>query len=209
MFVSKESAISRIDAVMAFWGKTDVCIAVEDMPINGAVDRYFNCNTFIDERALFTVDCPSAYDSALGSGCDFEFSVLPFPKYTEAQKNYLTTPNSYGSVIGIPSTADEETVGFFVQALAEESTETTLKTFIETKCKLQDAYDERCAKMLDIVFEGVVYDIVLVCDFGKMQTFVSEEMGKSRKNYYSRYYDRYASKAQYEMEQLLDKYEGL
>ena len=77
----------------------------------------------------------------------------------------------------MPSTVyNLDKAGFGLQAISEESVDTSYYAYIEQRCKLQDAYDEDMAKCLGIIFDGVVYDIAFVNDIGGLGTLVRSNL---------------------------------
>jgi len=101
---------------------------------------------------------------------------------------------------------DQEFCGFGLEALTELSTDTTLDAFYETKCKLQDVYDQRCAEMLDLVFENVVYDIAAICNYGGLYVHIAETVPVMKMNVYQRLYNKSVDTAQGELDEMLASY---
>ncbi len=164
---------------------------------------------FLDNRVLllsaFTTFIDYQYKPRQSS---LEFGVLPNPKFNSEQDQYCSYPDiGCGSVFAIPYTVyDDATAGFCLEALSEASTDTSYYTFIETKCKYQDAYDEDCARMMDICFNNPVYDVGAFCDFGKLYTSTYRSLAKSTVNIYKRLYDTYKKPAQKEIDKLVADY---
>ncbi len=199
-----EKIIDTIDKALSFAG--DRSIAMYD-------DEWIESSTltWCDNRSLLFCSFPSVFDSSLNKYCDFEFGILPYPKYDTAQEKYYTHINiGNGSFFAIPVlAADQEFCGFGLEVLTEFSTDTSLDAFYETKCKLQDVYDQRCADMLDLVFENVVYDIVAICNYGNLYDHVSSS-GTSviavRSNVYQRLYTKSEEAALRSLEEMLSNY---
>lgn len=155
-------------------------------------------DTFVDGRALFLSDLPSSFDIGL-KNIEFEYGILPYPKYDEGQSSYYTMFNwDFAATCAIPFTAAEsEFVGYCLQAITEESTKTTLEAYYETKCKLQNAYDQRCADMLDILFTTVSFDVAAIFDVGGLASILrSEIFNYYPANVFKRLYDRKVDTAQ-------------
>ena len=163
---------------------------------------------FYAERALISTTFPSVFETSLKEKCEFEFGILPFPKYDENQTNYYTIPDSTNSVLfAIPvANQDLNFAGFCLEALSEASTETTLNAFYEVKCKLQDSYDLRCAQMLDLIFANVVYDVVLVGDFGGLASLLKSDLPSKKMNLYASMHKVRSSAAQVEIDKLINDY---
>ena len=120
-------------------------------------------DVFVAGRALFLGGVLSTIES-LGSKATFAYTALPFPKYDSTQASYYTTnDNTYCATFGIPTcAADADFSGFMIEVLSWQSSTTTFPTYYETVCKLMKSYDSVCAEMLDLVFDGLVFDFGLM-----------------------------------------------
>ena len=145
------------------------------------------------------------------------YGALPNPKLDSTQKNYNVFSNvDHGSFLAVPYTvSDEEFAGFALEAITEESTNTSYTAYIDTKCKYQDAYDEDCARMLDLCFSSCTYDIGTFCNFGGL--YSSLYMGGQGNgglaalggaNFYKRYFDTYKKAAQADIDEIIASYQG-
>ncbi|MDD4773871.1 MAG: hypothetical protein PHZ09_09770 [Eubacteriales bacterium] len=115
---------------------------------------------------------------------DIAYGIIPLPKYDYGQDDYLTTIQ-YGNsgAISIPVNNPEiEMTGILLEALAAESTYTTLPVFIEVVLKTKKAPDERAPLMLDIIYKGIVYDIVEAFDFGKVTALLNKDLYDAKAN---------------------------
>ena len=131
---------------------------------------------------------------------NFEYGVLPSPKYTEDQERYLSIPGiSNSSLLAVPATvSDIEFAGFSLEAISEEAVDTSYKEYIDTKCKLQVAYDEDMSKCLNIIFDNIVYDITYIDDYGGLcKSF--EGMTAGMANTWSRLYEKNKKRAANEL----------
>lgn len=153
---------------------------------------------------------PSVLESKLNYACHFEFGILPNPKYDSTQDRYITQINIMnGSLFAVPYTvSDPSRTGFYLEALTEYSTDTTYDAFIETKCKVQDAYDELAAEMLDLTIQNVAYDIVAICGYGGIFQIVGDQIPSFGANVYSRLWDAKAPVAQAAIDQIILDYQS-
>ena len=168
------------------------------------LDYYRSQNIFKDGRALCFAGEIVDYDEGINE-VSFEVGVLPFPKYDSAQKDHYTQVNfAYSSLCAIPKTVfDVELAGFGLQVLAEYSTDTTYEAYIETKCKLQDSFDQRMSDMYEIIFENPVYDLVILGDFGNIRRAMISEIPTSKQtSRYSTLYSAREESAQEEIDEL-------
>jgi hypothetical protein len=142
---------------------------------------------------------------------DIEYGILPQPKYDSEQTDYYTTVQ-YGNsgAIAIPkNNNDLDFTGIILEALAAESRYTTYPTFVETVLKVKDTPDEQAKKMLDVIFDGIVYDVADAFDFGGIVNIFNNKLYHSKQNnMYSSYdnIERYILDA---LEDTVDRYEEL
>ena len=145
------------------------------------VDYKAHCQLFSCGKQMFCADALSSLDrihegEPMRDMISFDYSFLPHPKYEAGMDTwYTSTPSgATGSVIAIPCTANEPgKSGFFVQALAEASTYSTLFTFYAHKANINGTLDLRAFEMLDIVFTSVRYDFASMYDMAKLFTMLS------------------------------------
>ena len=125
---------------------------------------YNDCmDTFVAERMLFMSETLGAIED-VSAEANFRFTVIPYPMYdTEQGAYYTTNDNTYCATYGIPvSAGDSSFSGFMVEVLSWQSHNTTFPAYYDVACKVQNSYDAECAEMLDIIFDGVVFDFGLL-----------------------------------------------
>jgi hypothetical protein len=76
--------------------------------------------SFVEGRAMFYMDviCRSPEDNRRILEMEDPFALLPMPKYDEQQKNYLSTPDDFYTLILVPdhkSNTDGELISTFLQ----------------------------------------------------------------------------------------------
>ncbi len=119
---------------------------------------------FINGRGLFYSTTATSISSlkTRAEGLDFEFGVLPNPKYDEAQEKYYNTVNRFHStVLGIPVTNEgdqREATCVLMQALGCYSADVT-KAYYEQTLQTQALQDDADAEMLDLVYNNRFYDL--------------------------------------------------
>lgn len=99
---------------------------------------------------------------------DFDFGVLPIPKYDENQDRYYCAVNRYqSSVIGIPVTNKDnlEATAFLLEALGYYSKEVT-EAYYKITLQLQAVTEDNDAEMLDIIYGNRFYDIGAIYGWG-------------------------------------------
>jgi len=100
-------------------------------------------------------------------GMDTDFGILPFPKYDENQKNYLSLVNaSIGSSLVVPVTANQDISGAVLEAMAYESRYTLIPAYYEVTLQTKISRDNESEEMLNIIFSNMTYDIGGIYDFG-------------------------------------------
>jgi len=176
-----------------------------------AVYSFSDSSVFCFGNTLLYSVFPSVLESAMNEKCNFEFGSLPYPKYDAQQERYLTQINvENGSLLAVPYTvADPTMVSFFLEALTEESTDTTYTAFIDTKCKVQDVYDELSAEMLDLTLQNVAYDIVAICGYGDLWNVIANLVPQFNVNVYKRLWDAKADIAQGKIDEIVADYEDM
>ena len=177
------------------------------------VDYKAHCQMFGWGRMMFCSDVLSSLDrihegEPMANMINFEYSFLPHPKYEAGMDTWYTaTPSgSTGAVVAIPITVkDPAKSGFFLQALTEASTSTSLFAFYEQKCKIQNSQDELASEMLDIVFDSVRYDIAAMYNMGGLFEML-EFFGNRKVNNFEKVFDSKYAAAVNDAENLMDKF---
>ena len=120
-------------------------------------------DVFVGKRCLFLSETLSTIEK-ISPVAEFSFTALPYPKFDTTQTQYYTTnDNTFCATFGVPVCAgDFNFSGFMIEALSWKSHTTTFPEYYNKVCKVQNSYDAECAAMLDLVFEGLVFDFGLV-----------------------------------------------
>ena len=202
-----DQMMSIVDKVMELTGDTTTCFVESFRPT--AEDSSVGAATIFREGRSVTMIHAVSWFSNLYR-LSFEYGVLPTPKYDEKQDSYHCFPNPpNGTLFAIPSTINDISfAGFGLQALSEESVETSYTEYVETKCKLQIAFDEDMAKCLNIIFDNIVYDIAFLDNYGGLAD-VLNSIVKESSNIYGRQYSKYERRAKAEIKKVTDAYAAL
>lgn len=125
---------------------------------------------FVNGRGLFynTTSSSISILKTKGDEIDFEFGVLPIPKYDEMQENYCNTVNRYQStVIGIPISNSEnrEATCVLLQALGYYSEDVT-NAYYQQTLQLQALTNNDDAEMLDLIYSSRFYDLGAMFNWG-------------------------------------------
>jgi hypothetical protein len=184
-----DDIMSRLDEMFRLTADTTIVWSDERFGDMSTTDS--SVHMFYSERSLMLIGSLSTLQE-IGSMVDFKFGVLPNPKYNENQDLYYTIPNLVnGSLFGVPATAeDSEFAGYALELISEKAVDTSYRAFIEVNCKLQKAYDEDSAKCLELIYDGVVYDIAFVSNIGNIGNIFWRNVAGSTTNNYQRIYQR-------------------
>ncbi len=176
--------------------------ADEDIPEKGEI-------IFRDGNAVLMAHCISYLDNV--SQLDFKYGVLPNPKFDSTQSTYYSVPNwKHGHLFAVPVTiSDLEKAGFGLQAISEESVNTSYNAYIEDRCKKQDSEDLDMAKCLGIIFDGVVWDVAFIDDFGGLGAVMRGELLMKGTNTFSTLYNSKKRKATTMIGKIKTEYEKL
>ncbi len=112
---------------------------------------------FMSGRALILSDAIKQSHSL--REMEDDFGIIPYPKYEEAQEDYVTY-NAIGNSCGyvIPITADADMGGALIEALAYYGYTDVLPEYFERALKTKSARDDESAAMLDLIFAGIEFD---------------------------------------------------
>ena len=175
----------------------ELCLGREHM--KGGFDE--SVKAFMEGRLMFAgwalTDINSIRD------CQYDFGILPYPKYDEAQTEYyslISTGLTPGVSIPVTNNAPEK-AGLILEAMAYHSVDTLTHAYYETA--LNDRYirDEDSGEMLDIIFASRVYDFGYIYDVGGLGLLIQQMFQSNQQNFASRY-EKYESKALAELADL-------
>jgi hypothetical protein len=113
------------------------------------------------------------------SDMTFDYGIIPFPKYDEAQKEYLTSCQDSFSTLCVPNNAENlEMIGALIEAMSCESRNSVMPAFFESALQHRYSRDSRSAHMLDVIMDGRTYDLasLFISDAGRIKYFFSETL---------------------------------
>ncbi len=198
--LNNEHTLGVLDEIFKFFVLKNQTLVCDDWK-NSANMWGVASAAFNEGRALFMTSFPADLSKLSEKSVD-DYGIIPFPKYDEAQENYATYADYMGMVFGIPITCDDSAFsGFMLEALSAASTDTTLKAYYEISCKMKYTYDEDSAKMLDLIFNNIQYDLSKIYNVSGIADFVYT-MGTMRKNIFSSKYASMEKKALADLEEL-------
>jgi len=132
--------------------------------LNGAI------NMFSENRAMFLIR--PIQSLFLMRNMEADFGILPIPKLNEDQKEYGTPINPYtATFMCFPKTAaDPSRTAAVTEMMALESHYTVIDPLYENILASKLVREDNAPKMLDIVFDSLVFDIGVIWNFNNMTT---------------------------------------
>ncbi len=208
--LNNEHTITSIDKIIALSCNTDTAFFCNDM--NGKVDYdYWSAsgNFWKAGNALFNTAFPHSLKN-WSENCDFTYSIVPFPKMDEAQDKYHSLADFACMLFGIPAVApDPEFAAFMLEALSYESMETSLPAYIETTCKMKYTYDEDSARMLDLIFDGIIYESAMIYNYNGIWQLISSTLPNKKQNVFVSEYEKLEAKENQAIEKMMETLDGL
>ena len=161
-------------------------------------------------NALFMLDrvgvlCTQEYRNA-----PFEFGIVPIPKYDGKQEKYLTMINEHASVLTVPKfNGNLDMTGKIVEALACESHKTLVPAYYEVALKTKYSRDEESVRMLDLIFEGVVYDFGLLYAIPTFDIYQTLLLAGKDSSTFASTVEKNQAKAEKKLQDILDLYDSI
>lgn len=158
-------------------------------------------------RVLFNII--PLHDSKIYRQSEVDFGILPFPKFDESQKNYITL--DWGGLMCVPSvTQKADMIGMACELLAYESLTTTIPAYYDVLLTGKFARDEESVEMLNIIFSTIVYDSGMNYfgfDSGFMPLFymIPFMIAQNKSTDLTSYYKQNEKIAQKNLDRLIDK----
>ena len=129
-------------------------------PYTWAVDQWWiegPLGIFQDGRALF-------YSSKLERvnelrAVEFDFGIIPYPKYDSAQENFYSFVDGHASMMAIPILLpNPEWTGMIIEELSFLSFRDILPVYKDVVLGVKLVRDEESVEMLEILFDSKVFD---------------------------------------------------
>lgn len=156
-----------IDRVTEFVRNKSICMYASDYT-SGHSNVFFEVlmKCFSENKALF-------FSQQLLVALDLrdmeaDFGILPYPKYNEEQKQYHSSGNaSWQTFVIVPVTnSDLDMTGTVLNAMGYYSQQFVVPAFVDTTIYNKTLRDEDSEKMLDIIFDNIVFDIAFYYNWG-------------------------------------------
>lgn len=138
---------------------------------------------------------------------ELEFGIIPFPKYDEAQKDYISAVNSHVTCpISIPVTVQNvNAITAVLEDMACMSRNTVRSAYYDVTLTMKLARDQESREMLDIIFGNRISDIGWSYGFGNApaSTFT---VVKSGVNTFASTFEKLTKVANKQIETLIEQY---
>ena len=133
---------------------------------------------FSGNRALFLAGRLQSLDAYRDMETDY--GILPYPKYDEAQENYLCNANGWCvSPIVVPKIVENpDRTGFIIEAIAETSKQYIVPVFYDKVLTGKALRDDDSADMLDLIVYSFVLDNADIYQWGNLDTQMRDGMTK-------------------------------
>ena len=114
-------------------------------------------NFFPNGHSLFLLNSPGTGASKELRAMDVDFGILPYPKYDEKQKDYISL--NHAGLMCVPiDVKDIEMVGIVCELLGAESRRYTIPAYFDVLLMYKGVRDDDSLEMMKIIFDNVVYD---------------------------------------------------
>lgn len=114
-------------------------------------------NGFAEGGSMFLASrMSSAIEPALRD-MEQEYGILPFPKLSEDQENYVNLIHQSASTICVPVTTGDkmmECVGATIEAITADSYRNVMPIFLETALKMKYSRDSYSGQVIDILIDS-------------------------------------------------------
>ena len=138
---------------------------------------------------------------------DFNFGILPNPKFDEAQTEYYNHVHAWcTTAISVPiTTIDQERTGMILEALTAESYYTLRPAYYELSLKTKFMRDDESGEMLDLIFSTRCYDLGHVYNWGGVFDMFSNMPQQKKTNLVSEY-EKILPKMEADMQKAIDNF---
>ena len=90
---------------------------------------------------------------------EFDFGIMPYPKYDSAQERYYSYVDGHASMMGIPlNIPNQEWTGMLIEELSYLSYKDILPVYYDVVLNVKMVRDEESVEMLKILFDTKTFD---------------------------------------------------
>jgi len=159
--VNNERSISAVEKLTEVY-KT------KDLYMKKGYSTYDEVPIFKNARAMMIPQ--TASNLVLYRDMDYDYGILPLPKYDLAQTEYYSFAQSWCStVVVVPkSNLDLERTGMIVEALGAVGRYTSTPAQYDVTLKTKFTRDDYSVQMLDLIYENQRYDFGYIYNWGSI-----------------------------------------
>ncbi len=160
---------------------------------------------FPNNQALFWVECV-CWARELRE-METSFGIVPAPLLDETQDQYYNFHHGrfYGPVIPVTLTGDSlDRCAIILEALNSHSTDTVLKAYYDVSLTNKISRDEETGKMLDLIFDSMIYDTSIVYGIASINTNIYQMAAENNTDIAS-YYNRQKKAISKTVEKMIEK----
>ena len=163
---------------------------------------------WMEGRALFLNGLFSSAESY--RDYDFDFGIIPYPKWDENQVSYYTMSDGAHDVMAVPiSSSNPERSSVIVEALNAESYKQVIPAYYETALKVKYTRDDESVLVLDMVLDARTFDFGYVYDGWQGVAFLLQNLTSANSRDYASTFARLEENAILRYEKVVDTLLGL
>lgn len=165
---------------------------------------------FMDNRALFMSGSLDTTKKLREMEADF--GIIPFPKYDESQKNYISHAYDGMSMFSVPKTVKDTALsGTITEALCAASKDYVIPAFYDITLQTKVTRDTESQAMLDLIRETVLFDFGFVHSvaFGGIFQLFGDTLILAKSPSYSSVYSRQQKTLEKKFEKVIEAYEEI
>lgn len=159
--------VELMDKLRLICGNKETTLAIDAKGVTGLGNtKETKIGLFVEGHAMFATTAMMFAAQELRDMKDY--GILPLPKYDEAQRNYITPCNPYAPCgAGIPRSASNlELSALVMEAMAFLGDEMIRPAIYDITLQGKVAQDEQSARMLELVYSDIYFDLNHCFDFG-------------------------------------------
>lgn len=130
--------------------------ADETKPLDEGLNYFINGKVFIYAVILRNLEQMRRMED--------DYGVIPYPKFDENQKEYITHVGGASPIMIIPmqNCEDDDRLGTILEAMCEASYRITRPAYYEQALKEKGTRDEESKKVLDLILDSRTYDLAYI-----------------------------------------------
>lgn len=146
------------------------------------------------------------FDSSSGyRDLKFDFGLIPYPKYDEAQTSYYTMSDGAHSVMAVPITiSNPEYTSIILEALNAETYKQVVPAYYDTSLKVKYSRDDETGEVLDLLMDNRMFDFGYIYDTGL--AFVIQKLVSVNSSNTESAYATNMKSAEKEYQKIIDAY---